>query len=93
MVKTHHAIIKSINYFIYREILVELQIRVGHSYLSSRFHVTESADSEGLDDATAALKRSVSVVCSLLLHLSFSNFSFSLTSALFPAQWQMTFVP
>jgi hypothetical protein len=63
------------NCFIYHEILVDLQIK--HSCLSG-FRVTESADSEGLDDATAVLKRSVSVVCLLLLCLSFSNFSFSL---------------
>jgi hypothetical protein len=76
--KTHHAIIKNINYFISREILVDLQIRGGAQLLLSGFHVTESADSEGLNDATALLKRSVSVVCLLLPCLSFSNISFSL---------------
>jgi hypothetical protein len=40
------------NYFIYCEILVDMQIRGGAQLLLSGFRVTESADSEGLADAT-----------------------------------------
>jgi hypothetical protein len=65
---------------------------VGHSYLLSGFRETESADSEGLDDATALLKRSVSFVCLLLLRPSQISV-LAYTSALFPAQWHLTSFP
>jgi hypothetical protein len=57
---------------------------VGHSYLSG-FHVTESADSEGLDDATALLKRFVSAYSCYAFPSQISLLDY--TSALFPAQW------
>jgi hypothetical protein len=41
------------NYFICREILLDLQI-TGEAQLLSGFRVTESADSEGMDDANSS---------------------------------------
>jgi hypothetical protein len=60
---------------------------VGHSYLLSGFRATESADSEGLDDATTLLKNpSVSSIYSCYAFPSQISL-LVYTSALFPAQW------
>jgi hypothetical protein len=58
---------------------------VGHSCLLSGFCVTESADSEGLDDSTVLLKRSVSVICYSCYAFPSQISLLAYTSALFPA--------
>jgi hypothetical protein len=66
---------------------------VGHSYLLSGFHVTKSADSKRLADA-AALWKDPSVSSPFSCYAFPSQISLSAdSSALFPAQWKMTFVP